>query len=79
MSGGVCVKMNGSQCAMQYCDYWDSDEQMCAAALEAHRRAELLGMILAKARELLEDVEDKEKLMQVVKELNIIDPVSTIQ
>ena len=76
---GICPHMNGSQCAMEYCDYWNKWEQGCSLALESHKRVELLNMVLNKAEELLMSVKEKEALMKVVKELNIVATSNTMQ
>jgi len=71
--------MQGAQCAMEYCDFWNSWEQGCSLALESHKRVELLDMMLSKAKELLMDVKEKEALMKVIKELNVVATNNTIQ
>ena len=76
---GICPKMNGMKCALAYCDYWNDHEQSCSAALESHKRVEVLNLILERLEELLVDVKDKESLRKLVSELNIINPISTIQ
>jgi hypothetical protein len=71
--------MNGNKCATEYCDYWDHEEQKCSLALESSKRVELLDMVLEKANELLMNAKEKEDLMKVVKELNIVSMSKTIQ
>lgn len=76
---GVCVKMNGAKCAEDYCDYWDHGELCCSSALESRKHVELLDMMLEKAQELLNKVQDRKELERVIKELNIVDVSNTIQ
>ena len=78
MSGGICVYMKGEKCALNYCDLWNNEHQMCAKALEAHKRVEILTMILAKAEELVMKSKEKEDLMKAVRELNIVNVSSSI-
>lgn len=75
----ICPHMNGSKCAMEYCDYWNHLEQGCSLALESHKRVDILNMVLKKAEELLLDVKDKEDLMEIVKKLNIVAVSKTLQ
>jgi hypothetical protein len=75
----ICPHMNGKKCATEYCDYWNHEEQRCSLALESSKRVELLDMVLEKANELLMDVKEKEALMKIVKELNIVSASKTLQ
>ena len=76
---GICPHMQGAKCAMEHCDYWNSWEQGCSLALESHKRVELLNMVLGKAEELLMDVKEKEALIEIVKDLNIVVTNNTVQ
>lgn len=75
----ICPHMQGNKCAETYCDYWDDEEQRCSLALESHKRVELLDMVLKKAEELLIDVKEKEDLIKVIQELNIVSASKTMQ
>ncbi len=75
---GICVYMGGSQCAENYCDMWNNEHQSCSKALESHRRVEILTMILERADDLVANAKDKEELMKVVKDLNIVKSNGTI-
>lgn len=76
---GICVKMNGDKCAMDFCDFWNHAELCCSSALESRKRVELLDMILEKAQKLLCKVQDEKELERVIKELNIVNVSNTIQ
>lgn len=76
---GICAQMDGKKCMMEYCDFWDSDEQTCSLALESHKRVEILKTILTKAEELALKAKDKEELMYLAKELMITVGSKTIQ
>ena len=76
---GICPRMNGAQCAMNQCEWWNHDELACSTALESCKRVELLNLLIDKVEKLADDVEDKERLKKIIGELNIINPVSTIQ
>lgn len=75
----VCPKMNGSKCAMEYCDFWNLDEQKCSVALESHKRVELMNTLLKHVDELRFVAEDKGRLEELIKKLNIVNPVSIMQ
>lgn len=75
---GICVYMNGDRCAMNYCDMWNNEYQSCSKALESHRRVEILTTILERADDLVAKAQDKEELMRIVKDLNVIRPSNTI-
>ena len=75
---GICVAMKGDKCALNYCDLWNPEHQMCSKALESHRRVEILTMILAKAEDLVMKVKEKDDLMRIVRDLNVIDVGKTI-
>jgi len=76
---GICPKMNGKKCAENYCEFWDHDELACTLALESRKRVELLNLLLDKAEELADDVKDKEHLKELIKELNVVNTISTVQ
>lgn len=75
----ICPHMRGSTCAFEYCDYWDLKEQSCSLALESHKRVELLNMVLERYKELLLEAKDKDELMDVIKDLNILSVSNTLQ
>ncbi len=75
----ICVHMDGKKCALIYCDYWNDQEQRCSLALESHKRVEMLDTLLEKTKSISMDIKEKEGLKKLVKELNIITPVNTIQ
>ena len=76
---GICPTMNGKKCAMEYCDFWDREKQRCSLALESRRRAEILRIILSKAKELAADVKDSEELMELTKKLILVAGSKTLQ
>lgn len=78
MSEGICVYMKGDKCATNYCDLWNNEHQSCSKALESHRRVEILTMVLTKAEELVMEVKEKDDLMKVVRELNIVEVSKSI-
>lgn len=69
---GICVKMGGKKCAMEYCDFWNHEEQICSLALESRKRIETLNIVLKKAEKVLMDAKEEEDLMTIIKDLNII-------
>lgn len=69
---GICVKMDGKKCAMEYCDFWNHEEQICSLALESRKRIEVLNIALRKAEKILMDAKEEEDLMTIIKDLNII-------
>jgi len=69
---GICVHMNGALCALQYCDYYNNEEQKCSLALESHARAEVAMRLLEKMEDLLSNVKDKESAMGIMRELNVV-------
>jgi len=75
----ICPQMDGKKCATEYCDYWDREEQSCSLALESHKRVELLKVVLEKAEKLLMDAKEKEDLVEIVKNLNIVQTSKTLQ
>ena len=75
----ICAQMDGKKCAMEYCDFWDREEQMCSLALESHKRVEILKTILTKAEELALNAKDGKELMELTKELIMIAGSKTIQ
>jgi len=76
---GICPKMNGSKCGMNQCEFWNHDELACTIALESHKRVELLNLLIEKAEELIGDAKSKEDLIKVIRELNVVDPIKTLQ
>ena len=76
---GICPSMNGKKCAMEYCDFWDREEQICSLALESRRRAKIFRTILNKAKELTLDAKNSEDLMELTKELILVAGSKTIQ
>jgi len=76
---GICPKMNGAQCAENYCDFWDSDELVCSIALESRKRVELLNLLIEKIEKSSGDAESKENIINMIKELNLVKAVNTIQ
>ena len=75
---GICKEMNGEKCAMEYCDYWNEEEQACSTALESHARVKILNLLLEKVEKLIYDAKDKEELTKIIKDLNIVDPGSKL-
>jgi hypothetical protein len=76
---GICPKMNGAQCGMEYCEFWNDDELACSIALESRKRVELLNLLIEKAEELIGDAKSKEDLIKTINELNIVSPIKTLQ
>jgi hypothetical protein len=76
---GICPKMNGAKCGMNQCEFWNHDELACATALESHKRVELLNLLIEKAEEMAKDVKSRKDLIKVINELNIVDPINTLQ
>lgn len=76
---GICPTMSGKKCAMEYCDFWDREEQICSLALESRRRAKILRTILDKAKKLVLDAKDSEELTELTKKLIIVAGSKTIQ
>jgi len=74
---GICVKMNGAQCAGKYCDYWDDERQACSEALESKMRVEILHGVLEQKKE--EDIQktESESFKRMVRQLNIVNPTLT--
>jgi hypothetical protein len=70
--------MKGDKCALNYCDFWNDEAQACSLALESHKRVEILTIILAKAAELVADAKEKEDLMKIIRDLNIIEMSKSI-
>lgn len=80
MSGpGICVHMNGALCAMQYCDYYNYDQQKCSLAIESQARAEVAMKLLEKLEELLADAKDEDSVKKIIKELNVVFGPKTLQ
>ena len=75
----ICAQMDGKKCAMEYCDFWDSEEQMCSLALESHKRVEILKTILARAKELVLNAKDEKELTALTKKLVMIAGSKIIQ
>ena len=76
---GICPRMNGKKCAMEYCDFWNHEEQICSLALESNKRVEILTAILNKAEELALNAADGKELMELTKELIVVAGSKTIQ
>ena len=76
---GICPHMNGKKCAMEYCDYWNREEQICSLALESRRRSEIFRTTLNKAKKLTADVKDSEELMELTKKLILVAGSKTMQ
>lgn len=76
---GICPTMNGKKCAMEYCDFWNREEQICSLALESNKRVEILTTILNRAQELALDAKNSEELMGLTKELLMVAGSKTIQ
>jgi len=71
--------MDGKKCAMEYCDFWNHEEQMCSLALESHKRVEILKTISEKAEELALNAKDSKDLMELTKELIMVTASKTMQ
>ena len=64
---------------MNYCEYWDYDELACSTALESRKRVELLSLLIEKAKEIVKNADGKEDIIKMIRELNIVNPIGTMQ
>jgi hypothetical protein len=57
--------MDGKKCAMEYCDYWNYEEQMCSLALESIKRVEILNMALKNA-----NTKSRDELTELIRKIS---------
>ena len=72
MSNGLCKFHNMDECAGQYCDFYNNKEKMCALALEAHQKVELLERV----NKILDTMD---KTGRQVDALKVLESVGNIQ
>ena len=72
MNNNVCPKMNGAKCAGDWCDFWDHEKQECSEATESKMRCEMMELVLERLKELLYQTKDKEDVMRIAREMNIV-------
>lgn len=79
MSESICIHMNGSKCAMEYCDYWDLEEQRCSLALESHKRVESMNALLDEIKKEKDSNKMKQKIENIIKQYNIVPTSAKMQ
>jgi len=69
---GVCIHMNGAKCAGNYCDYWNSEKQICSLSLESKLKVELFEERIRLINKEKEKIKNKNALKKFKKKFNIV-------
>ncbi len=79
MANGICKYMDGAQCAENYCDFYDAEEQTCLPALEVRKRVEILNKMLATMEEKENKKQDIDEAKKLARDFNFVSGPDTRQ
>lgn len=78
---GICPIMNGNKCALNYCDFYEEEDQICSKASLTKKRLGLLKKVEIKLEELIDSAKDKDVFLAKLAalQLNLMGAPKTIQ
>ena len=79
MELSICVQMKGYKCALQFCDFWNDELQICSLALESKLRAEILTTTLEQVKSVVSYKEEAESLQKLTRLMNFVEGTQTKQ
>lgn len=75
----ICPHMNGNQCALEYCDYYNRHTQECSLATECKLNVELLVSRVKRNREKAAREKKRSEMKNIAAKRNIVSASKTMQ